>query len=182
MKNVGNAAERIVEARTTLQRKFLHFFNVFGDGERSFSEDFKRIFQAKGLEIDQNHPMLDRYVTLGYIALVEMDSVTPNVGSFDDDIAWHPVNDLPAMVGDHQQIIRNAQEYLVGLNEFSPVGQSPAAGILYHASAAQTESNDYRQGSRPQSLPEENACFGHLQTPRRNHYLGKGTESVSLFL
>ena len=120
--DVGNAAERIVEARTALQRKFLHFFNVFGNGERSFSEDFKRIFQAKGLEIDQNHPMLDRYVTLGYIALVEMDSVTPKVGSFDDDIAWHAVNDLPAMFGDHEQIIRNAQEYLVGLNEFSPVG------------------------------------------------------------
>jgi hypothetical protein len=66
--------------------------------------------------------MLDRYVTLGYIALVEMDSVTPKVGSFDDDIAWHAVNDLPAMFGDHEQIIRNAQEYLVGLNEFSPVG------------------------------------------------------------
>jgi len=120
--DVGSAAERIVEARTKLQRKFLHFFNVFGKGDRSFSEDFKRIFQAKGTALDKDHPMLDRYVTLGYIALVEMDSVAPEVGGFDDAIAWHPVNELPAMVGDHEQIIRNAQEYLVGLNEFTPVG------------------------------------------------------------
>ena len=122
VEDVRDAATRVVESRTGLRGNFLHFFNVFGKGNRSFADDMQRLSNAKGLQIGEGHPMLDRYVTLGFISLVHMDSVEPKLGSFDDAITWHPVENLPQMVGDHEQIIRNAQEYLVGLNEYTQVG------------------------------------------------------------
>lgn len=120
--DVCDAAQRIVKVRTSLSKSFLHFFNVFGKGTRSFATDFKRLFAEKGIRLEESHPMLQRYVTLGFISLVQIEKVSPKVGDVDDAIAWHPVDELPEMVGDHTEIIQNACEYLVGLNDYSPVG------------------------------------------------------------
>ena len=120
--DVKEAALRVVSTRTALSAGFLHFFNVFGGANRNFSEDFKRLFGKKDLHLEDGHPMLQRYVTLGFISLVQIEKVRPKVGDFDDAIAWHPVEELPQMVGDHAEIIQNAREYLVGLNDYSPIG------------------------------------------------------------
>ena len=120
--DVNEAARRVVKARASLSEKFLHFFNVFGGANRNFSNDFKRLFGSKDLALEDGHPMLQRYVTLGFISLVRIDDVQPVKGDFDDAIAWHPVEELPDMVGDHAEIIQNAREYLVGLNDYSPIG------------------------------------------------------------
>ena len=110
--DVKDAALRIVKTRTSLGKSFLHFFNVFGKGSRNFASDFKRLFAEKGLALDEEHPLLQRFVTLGFISLVHIEKVLPEVGDIDDAIAWHPVDELPDMVGDHAEIIQNAREYL----------------------------------------------------------------------
>ena len=120
--DVKEAARRVVKARTSLSEKFLHFFNVFSSADRNFSNDFKRLFESKDLPLEDGHPMLQRYITLGFISLVRIDDVQPEKGDFDDDIAWHPVDELPDMAGDHAEIIQNAREYLVCLNDYSPIG------------------------------------------------------------
>ncbi len=120
--DVKEAARRVVKTRTSLSGKFLHFFNVFGGADRNFSNDFKQLFENKDLPLEDGHPMLQRYVTLGFISLVRIDDVQPLKGNFDDDITWYPVDELPDMVGDHAEIIQNAIEYLIGLNDYSPIG------------------------------------------------------------
>lgn len=121
--SVGAAAKRTVQERTSIDKMYLHFFNNFGESDRSFREDFKRIFKEKNLAIEDDHPMLQRFVTMGYLALLEMDAVQPT-SAFDDAIAWHPIDDLPQMAGDHLNIIQDAKHYLANLNEFTPVGHN----------------------------------------------------------
>ena len=120
--DVKEAARRVVKACTSLGEEFLHFFNVFGGVNRNFFDDFKRLLGNKNLPLEDGHPLLQRHITLGFIALVQIEKVSLKVGDFDDAIAWHPVDELPMMVGDHAEIIQNACEYLIGLNDYSPIG------------------------------------------------------------
>ena len=110
--DLSKAAQRVVSERTGLQNIYLEQFYVFGDNGRSDPEPMKTIMKAIGIEYDDSHWLLQRFVSVGHYALVDFTKVTPMPDKIFDGCEWYALNDIPRLMQDHAQIIKKALESL----------------------------------------------------------------------
>lgn len=111
--NMSDAAKRILFDRTGAADIFLKQFATFGDLNRSenFFEDFPdELFQKQ------------RFITIGYYALVDFTQLDPKIDMFSDACSWHDTKNLPGFVMDHGAIYSAALAQLRRDLNFSPVG------------------------------------------------------------
>ena len=107
--SVEGAAGRILRERTGLQAPHLNFLAVFGGQDRQFAEEFRYFFESRGLDWKEGHWMGERFVSLGYFSLVDIQQTTPVAGLFDEEIGWFDLDDLPPMWLDHRHIATKAR-------------------------------------------------------------------------
>ena len=119
---VDNAASRILEFRTGLKNVFLKQFYLFGDPGRSDASVNKKILEQYGVEHDDTHWLLQRFITLGYYALVEFSKAIPKADALSDACEWWEINDLPAMVHDHRKVLDKALENVQRQLSYIPIG------------------------------------------------------------
>jgi ADP-ribose pyrophosphatase YjhB (NUDIX family) len=120
--DIDEAAKRILKERTGLSKIFLQQFNVFGKPKRSDSEFHREMMRKDGIELRDDHWLFQRFVTIGYYALVEYSYVDPKPDSFSDFCIWRDVDDLPALMMDHREIFEKALETLRLHLNYHPVG------------------------------------------------------------
>lgn len=108
--SVDQAAQRVVQERTGLNELYLRQFHVFGDAERYDQADtWRRI----NLPIESNEVnWSERTISLGYYALVEHSRVVPTPDFLTDECRWWSLEQLPALLFDHNHIIRVALDML----------------------------------------------------------------------
>ncbi len=95
------SAVRTLKELTGLEEIFLKQYGVFGSPERlTPAEDLSWLRKTSGL-------MVDRVVTIAYYALIKISE-----SNITDKTIWQPVNELPELIFDHNQIIRKALESL----------------------------------------------------------------------
>jgi 8-oxo-dGTP diphosphatase len=99
--SVDAAAQRVVRERTGLERLYLQQFHVFGDAVRYDQIDTWR--RAK-LDLGGVN-WSERTISLGYYALVEYSAVTPTPDLLTDECRWWPIDNVPALLFDHNHII-----------------------------------------------------------------------------
>lgn len=117
--SIDEAAQRILEERTSLTDIFLEQFRVFGQTERKNKEVFEEFSPIK-TELLEQHPfsksditwLSKRFVSIGYYALVDINKVNPQTGDFDESIDWYNIKDLPTMIMDHNEMVTYALETL----------------------------------------------------------------------
>jgi ADP-ribose pyrophosphatase YjhB (NUDIX family) len=73
----ADAAERVLTERTGIEKLFLQQFQVFGMPDRSDASVHRQAMKKDGIKADDNHWLLQRFVTIGYYALVEFSDVSP---------------------------------------------------------------------------------------------------------
>lgn len=110
--SVDTAVHRVLRERTALEKPHFKFLRVFGDKNRNFADSFKVFFKEKNLPWDENHWLAQRFVTLAYYSLVDIDQMNPKPGAFDEAVAWFDFDDLPNMGLDHESIISEARNRL----------------------------------------------------------------------
>jgi len=110
--DLSTAAYRVVSERTGLENIYLEQFYVFGDHNRSDPAPMKAIMTAIGIEHDDSHWLLQRFVSVGYYALVDFTKVTPMPDKIFDGCGWYPLSGIPKLMQDHEQIIKKALESL----------------------------------------------------------------------
>ncbi len=114
---VDEAAYRVLKNRTGLDNIFLKQFSVFGDPNRSK----KHIEGAEQIM----HPWFNqRFISIGYYALVDYKSVNITQDNVSEAIQWKDIDDLPELGLDHNLIFHNG---LISLREslnLHPVGYS----------------------------------------------------------
>jgi len=95
------SARRILFEHTGLENIFLRQLGVFSDPDR-LNPPIDLEWAKKTI-----HEDLNRVVTIAYFALIQLKSVnrTPQT-------IWHPVDDLPELIFDHNLIIRRALRHL----------------------------------------------------------------------
>ncbi|HJP62614.1 MAG TPA: NUDIX domain-containing protein [Mucilaginibacter sp.] len=106
--DLNKAAHRVVSERTGLQNIYLEQFYVFGDHGRSDPRPMKTIMRNIGLQHNDNHWLLQRFISVGYYALVDFTKVTPMPDKIFDGCAWYPLDDIPDLMQDHAQIVKKA--------------------------------------------------------------------------
>ena len=119
---IDNAAARILKTRTGLKTLFLQQFQVFGSTKRQQGDIIKNILKEEGMIIPESNWLLQRFISIGYYALVDYNKVTPQTDTFSTQCAWHSIDSLPTLLFDHQQIIEKALHALRLVLNYQPIG------------------------------------------------------------
>ncbi|MVM38008.1 NUDIX domain-containing protein [Spirosoma sp. HMF3257] len=110
--NLNDAARRVLWERTGLSDIYLEQFYVFGDLARFDPTPMRAIMTAKGFTPPDNHWLLDRFISVGYYALVDFTKAVPIPDSLSDSCGWYDLAKLPPLMQDHQQIVQKALDTL----------------------------------------------------------------------
>ncbi|MFY0685905.1 MAG: NUDIX hydrolase [Cyclobacteriaceae bacterium] len=123
--DIDDAALRILNERTGLTQVFLSQFHTFGSVNRrendSLIEDFKDLGFKDYPKVTQWFSQ--RFITTGYIALVDIKSCKLVPDFLSEGCEWLNVNDLPKMTYDHANIVSKAQNTLRVQLNYLPLGK-----------------------------------------------------------
>jgi len=122
--SVDNAALRTVRYRTKLDNLFLHQFKVFGEPNRVKDDTFTPEAYGKiiGAKIENDHWMFENFVSIAYFALTEYSLVQPTGASYVEECCWFDINNLPGLIYDHSDIIKEALKALKLFIHQHPIG------------------------------------------------------------
>lgn len=115
------AANRVLKERTRLDNIFLKQFYVFSDPKRSESnpavQDLKELGSGKGLDWFKQ-----RFISVGFYALVDFEKVEPMPDFFSDECEWQPLDGIDHLMMDHNKILKKALETLRLHLSYQPIG------------------------------------------------------------
>lgn len=122
--NLNDAVRRGLKERTGLDNIYLEQCYVFGDVNRFKPQVMKKILKANGYDVDDDHWLLDRFLTVAYYALINYEHVVPTPDALSDSCTWYDIDNLPQLIFDHQKIVEkalqtlqsNLDQKLVGMN------------------------------------------------------------------
>lgn len=115
------SAKRILRQRTGLEEIFLKQFYTFGDPYRSTREINEQFLKTAGIK-RANSWMFERFISIGYYALVDFTRVAPTPDNISEACEWVNIHDLPEMILDHRQILDKGLEHLRLQLNFHPIG------------------------------------------------------------
>lgn len=116
------AANRVLKERTGLNDIFLQQFQVFGDPGRSQNKFHIEDLKKDGITVNENLWILQRFVTIGYYALVEFSKVNPSHNTFYEECAWWDIHNVPVLILDHRKILDGALATLRIQLNYQPIG------------------------------------------------------------
>jgi ADP-ribose pyrophosphatase YjhB (NUDIX family) len=112
--SLNDSAIRTLYERTALKNIFLQQFKVFGHPKREKGKSQDKSLQGAWLQ--------DRFVTIGYYALVDYSKVKPQPDLFSDECKWWDIDEVPQLLYDHNEILEEALAALrLDLN-YHPIG------------------------------------------------------------
>ncbi|HEX4372767.1 MAG TPA: NUDIX domain-containing protein [Puia sp.] len=120
--HLDDAAVRILRERTGLSDIFLNQFYVFGEPNRSDKKFHIKRMQHVGWPVTKDYWLLQRFITIGYYALVNFSNVEPTRDYISDICDWYDIHDLPPMIIDHGKILDKALEVLRTQLKYQPIG------------------------------------------------------------
>ncbi|MFY8023883.1 MAG: NUDIX hydrolase [Sediminibacterium sp.] len=120
--SIDAAAERVLLDRTGLHKVYLQQFSVFGDPKRSSAQLVKGLVKSMDLDETLNQWFLQRFITIGYYALVEFEKVKPIPDPLSLACDWFDIDQLPRLIFDHQAIIEGALIAMRQHLNFQPIG------------------------------------------------------------
>jgi ADP-ribose pyrophosphatase YjhB (NUDIX family) len=120
--DLDTAAIRILNARTGLTDVFLQQFHVFGSAKRNRKEHLRGVLQTMGIELTPESWFMQRFITIGYYALVNYEQVVPQPDITSLTCNWQDVSKLPPMLFDHEAIINKALQALRLQLNYQPIG------------------------------------------------------------
>lgn len=102
-----NGAKRILKSLTSLDDVFLKQFYVFGAPDRTRQEK-----DQSWLKMYRKDPQ-ERVVTVGYVALVNMEEYNPKASSFAVDTEWVELSEVSTdLAFDHNEILDKGIKHL----------------------------------------------------------------------
>jgi len=110
--NANDAAQRVLKDRTGLPNIYLEQFYTFADISRHDTSFFREIMKARGLKPSKDHFLLNRFISIGYYALVDFTKAIPATDLLADECKWYDLKKLPPLIQDHRIIINKALDTL----------------------------------------------------------------------
>ena len=107
---LDEAAGRISKERTGIKNLFLKQFKTFGDPDRNGYRSFdkERFFKLTGVKITADSWLLDRTASIGFYAITDIANTSPETDILSSECAWFPIDHLPKLAFDHDEMVREA--------------------------------------------------------------------------
>lgn len=118
---IDTAAQRVLKERTGLEKIFLQQFHVFGEPGRSTRKVNQQFLKNIGVSLGKSW-MFERFITIGFYALVNFTMVNPKPDSLSESCEWFSIDGLPEMILDHRNILDEALSVLRLQLSFHPIG------------------------------------------------------------
>ncbi len=119
---IDEAANRVLKERTGLHDVFLQQFYTFGDPDRSRKEFHIKDLEQDGIEVHDELWILQRFITIGYYALVEFSKVNLEQNQIAETCSWWDIHSIPSLIFDHRKIVDKAFETLRTQLNYHPIG------------------------------------------------------------
>ena len=110
--DLEDAAQRVLEERTGLRDIYLEQFHVFGSKNRRNDATHQQIMKGCGIEMKPNNFLMNRFVSIGYYALIDFSKAIPSPDELSDTCDWYDLDKIPSLMFDHNQIFQKALETL----------------------------------------------------------------------
>jgi ADP-ribose pyrophosphatase YjhB (NUDIX family) len=121
---IENAAYRVLQERTGVANIFLQQFNAFGDPNRSDASIHQNRYQEYGIKIPKENWLLQRFITIGFYALVDFTEVNVDAAYSYEGAEWIDINKLSNLMMDHESIVLKALEALRSQLAYLPIGRN----------------------------------------------------------
>jgi 8-oxo-dGTP diphosphatase len=119
--HMDEAAKRILKQRTGLDDIFLQQFHVFSAPDRSTKKINNKFLKNSGITIEDSW-MFERFISVGYWALVDFTKVKPVADAFSAGCEWFNIHAVPELILDHNDILQKALENLRAQLNYHPIG------------------------------------------------------------
>ncbi len=108
--SMNDAAKRVLNERTGLTDVFLEQFYCFGDYGRNLNAraEFEKIKNDIGSTTDDLDWLTSRFISMGYLAIVDYDKVNVSLGDVSDEFMWQDVSEFKHLFLDHNDIVGKA--------------------------------------------------------------------------
>jgi ADP-ribose pyrophosphatase YjhB (NUDIX family) len=107
---LDEAAARITKNRTGIGNLYLHQFKAFGDPNRNKTKsvDMNKLSEFIELDSKQFGWLEGPTITIGFYAITDIVQAIPAPDLFSSECAWFPVEDVPKLGYDHNELVHEA--------------------------------------------------------------------------
>lgn len=116
------AASRVLKERTGLDKIFLRQFYVFSDPQRAKKNPAVADVVNSGMTFPDEKWFNQRFISVGFYALVEFSQVQPMPDILSDVCEWINLEEIGSLMMDHNTIVEKALETLRLQLSFQPIG------------------------------------------------------------
>ena len=120
--DLDKAAVHVLKLRTGIQVPFLEQFKTFGNINRRDNLTVKNNLSSIEIPKHINTWLEQRFISTGYVSLVDMEKCDPKPDFASESIAWCSLEELPSLIYDHQTIVQEAISYIRNQINYLPVG------------------------------------------------------------
>lgn len=122
--DLDEAVIRGLEERTGISNVYLNQFYTFGNRKRYQPEVMATILNGLDIEFQPDHWLLDRFISIAYLALIRYDHVELKPDLLADSLSWYDLDEIPDLILDHNIIIDKALQRLKKLLYIEPIGKN----------------------------------------------------------
>jgi 8-oxo-dGTP diphosphatase len=119
---ISQAANRILQERTSLDGVFLQQFHIFGDSPyRLKGPNLSKLSEKYGHPVEDSW-LFERTLSISYFALVDYSKVTVTGDFFTSAHQWCDVNEIPELLFDQNEVVEKALMTLRHQLYHQPIG------------------------------------------------------------
>jgi len=116
------AAIRVLKQRTGLELPYLEQFKTFGKAGRRDSKAIMKHLESYDLKGNITAWFTQRFITTGYVSLVDIDKCDPKADLYDEKAKWVAIDELPDLIFDHNDIVKTAIGFVKNQINYLPIG------------------------------------------------------------
>ena len=118
------AAQKIVQDRTRLKGLTLQQYMIYSSPGRTWGNEnsIRRLLESAGIEVGDNFWMFDKFMSIGFFALTEYSKVEPSGDFYSEECKWFSLDELPPLIFNHHEMIKDALHRLRHHIVFHPIG------------------------------------------------------------
>ncbi len=107
---LDHAAERVTVERTGIKNLFLNQFKAFDGPKRNHDDSIypDKLHELTGVRIDKDSWLYGKTLSVGFYAISDIIQANPSADFLSSECRWFPVDKLPKLGFDHDEMVREA--------------------------------------------------------------------------